>query len=71
MMRLQNAKMIVWAQTKTVEIYVTVLLVKSIVLDNYQIAHTTVPALAAVQMVVKIATIPFVRARILLKITIL
>ena len=71
MMRLQNAKMIVWTQTKTVEIYVTVLLVKSIVLDNYQIAHTTVLALAVVQMVVKIATIPFVRAQILLKITIL
>ena len=71
MMRLQNAKMIAWAQTKAVLIYAIILLVKLIVPDNYQIAHTTVPALAAVQMVVKIATIPFVRARILLKITIL
>ena len=71
MMRLQNAKMIAWAQTKTVEIYVTVLLVKSIVLDNYQIAHTTVLALADVQMVVKTATILFVYAQIPLKIMIL
>ena len=51
--------------------YAIILLVKSIVPENYQIAHTTVLALAVVQMVVKIATIPFVRAQILLKITIL
>ena len=71
MMRLQNAKMIAWAQTKAVLIYAIILLVKLIVPDNYQIAHTTVLALAGVQMVVKTATILFVYAQILLKIMIL